>query len=78
MKTSQSQTMLPGCGGAVLPAQKSIAHYSVSVGGGFNSLFIPPRGSASPCTGESERPSQMEVGAAPERKGRPGRCDRGA
>lgn len=52
MKPSWSQTRLPECGGAVLPAKKSIAHYSVSVGGGFNSLFIPPRRSASPCTRE--------------------------
>lgn len=77
MKPSWSQTRLLGCGGAVLPAKKSIAHYSVSVGGGFNSLFIPPRRSASPCMGGTEWRSQIEIGAAPVRKGRPERCDRG-
>lgn len=77
MKPSWSQTRLPECGGAVLPAKKSIAHYSVSVGGGFNSLFIPPRCSASRCTGGAERRSQIEIGAAPVRKGRPECCDRG-
>lgn len=50
----------------------------MSVGGGFNSLFIPPRRSASPCTRGTGWRSQIEIGAAPVRKGRQERCDRGA